>query len=77
MQIKISTLRAGFQPTRTTHIARRPIIMAGANVEQLKTAKGMVQKLMADTFANPLMIRIAWHDAGSFSKVCISPLAMP
>lgn len=39
-----------------------------ANVEQLKGAKAAVEALIKEKNCHPVMVRLGWHDAGSFDK---------
>lgn len=41
-----------------------------ANKDQLTAAKADLTALIKETHCNPIMIRLAWHDSGSYNKVC-------
>ncbi len=36
------------------------------NVEQLKAAKAAVQEVVKTNNCHPIMVRLAWHDSGSY-----------
>lgn len=36
------------------------------NVEQLKAAKAAVQEVVKANNCHPIMVRLAWHDSGSY-----------
>eukprot|EP01023_Acetabularia_acetabulum_P063533 TRINITY_DN798_c0_g1_i2.p2 TRINITY_DN798_c0_g1~~TRINITY_DN798_c0_g1_i2.p2 ORF type:complete len:316 (-),score=71.75 TRINITY_DN798_c0_g1_i2:186-1133(-) len=38
------------------------------NVEQLKGAKADVTELIKSTKSNPILVRLAWHDSGTYNK---------
>ncbi|KAL3690506.1 hypothetical protein R1sor_016815 [Riccia sorocarpa] len=44
------------------------IMSAASNPEQLKAAREDVKKLIAEKKCNPILIRLAWHDSGSYDK---------
>ena len=41
----------------------------GVDVDQLKAAKQDVLKLLEEKKCGPLLIRLAWHDSGTFDTV--------
>ena len=38
--------------------------------EKLKSAKKAVEQLILSRHCNPIVVRLAWHDSGSYDKVC-------
>lgn len=40
----------------------------GVNVDQLKALKADLAEVVKTTRAGPLLVRLAWHDAGTFDK---------
>ncbi|OVA07929.1 heme peroxidase [Macleaya cordata] len=36
--------------------------------DQLKSAKGDIRELLKTTFCHPILIRLGWHDAGTYDK---------
>lgn len=42
-----------------------------ATKDQLTAAKAELTTLIKDTKCSPIMIRLAWHDSGSYNKVCV------
>lgn len=44
-------------------------VSAGMNIEQARAAKKEIQSILDSTHANPIFIRLAWHDSGSYSAV--------
>lgn len=67
-----AALRAG---SRHQGCARRSLVVraaapaAGSRVEQLRAAKAAVAELIKSTSANPILVRLGWHDAGTYDKV--------
>ncbi|CAG9464743.1 unnamed protein product [Pedinophyceae sp. YPF-701] len=56
---------------RSQHLSRSRrsfATYAMVNVEQLKGAKAACLKLVAEKNCGPILIRAAWHDAGTFDK---------
>ncbi|KAL2610659.1 hypothetical protein R1flu_029232 [Riccia fluitans] len=41
---------------------------AASNPDQLRAAREDVKKLIAEKKCNPILIRLAWHDSGSYDK---------
>ena len=37
--------------------------------EKLKSAKKAVEQLIRSRHCNPIVVRLAWHDSGSYDKV--------
>jgi len=37
---------------------------------ELKDAKKAVEELILSRHCNPIVVRLAWHDSGSYDKVC-------
>ncbi|GMH00709.1 hypothetical protein Nepgr_002548 [Nepenthes gracilis] len=59
---------------RSTYVAKSGFSTVSAptcfasNHEQLKSAKEDIKELLRTTFCHPIMIRLGWHDAGTFDK---------
>lgn len=43
--------------------------MQGVDQAQLKQAKKLILDLLHERKPHPLMIRLAWHDSGTYDKV--------
>ncbi|KMT19690.1 hypothetical protein BVRB_1g007470 [Beta vulgaris subsp. vulgaris] len=39
-----------------------------SNPEQLKNAREDIKELLKTTFCHPIMVRLGWHDAGTYNK---------
>lgn len=39
--------------------------------EQMKKAKEAVKDIILSSHCNPIIVRLAWHDSGSYDKVGI------
>ncbi|PIA47452.1 hypothetical protein AQUCO_01400242v1 [Aquilegia coerulea] len=39
-----------------------------SNTDQLKSAKEDIKVLLKTTFCHPIMVRLGWHDAGTYNK---------
>ena len=42
------------------------------DVEQLKGVREELKKLILETNANPVLIRLAWHDSGTYDAVMLA-----
>ena len=42
-------------------------VKAAVSVEKAGIARTRLNQLLSDTSANPILIRLAWHDSGSYS----------
>jgi len=40
--------------------------MAAVNVEQVQKSRSMIREIIRETHANPIFVRLAWHDSGSY-----------
>lgn len=40
--------------------------------EALKDARDDVRELIKSKHCNPILVRVAWHDSGTYDKVCAS-----
>lgn len=50
--------------------------MAAVNVQQLKKAKEQIRDIITGAHCNPILVRLGWHDSGTYSKVRPRP-ALP
>ena len=41
-------------------------VMAAVNVEQVQKSRSMIREIIRETHANPIFVRLAWHDSGSY-----------
>lgn len=48
-------------------------VKAAMNLEQAKAAQQQIRSILDETHANPIFVRLAWHDSGSYSavRVCV------
>lgn len=68
MHIRVSFPRSTVQaPCR---VRSRLVTTMVANKDQLTAAKADLTALINEKQCNPIMIRLAWHDSGSYNKVC-------
>jgi L-ascorbate peroxidase len=44
-------------------------VRAAVNVSELRAAKQEISELIQSKYCNPILIRLGWHDAGTFDKV--------
>jgi L-ascorbate peroxidase len=40
-----------------------------ASVAELRAARDEVKQLIQSKYCNPILIRLGWHDAGTYDKV--------
>ncbi|XP_022141568.1 probable L-ascorbate peroxidase 6, chloroplastic isoform X2 [Momordica charantia] len=52
---------------RGFNAATHPKCLA-SDPEQLKSAKEDIKKLLQTTFCHPILVRLGWHDAGTYNK---------
>ena len=70
MQTRVVSLRSPTRPTRLATSRRtRLVTTMVANKDQLSAAKADLTALIKEKHCNPIMIRLAWHDSGSYNKV--------
>ena len=36
------------------------------NVDQVQKSRSMIREIIRETHANPIFVRLAWHDSGSY-----------
>lgn len=48
--------------------ARRCVVKCAVNVEQLSAARQEVADLIKSKHCNPILVRLAWHDSGTYDK---------
>ncbi|EPS67390.1 thylakoid-bound ascorbate peroxidase, partial [Genlisea aurea] len=41
---------------------------AASDVQQLRAAREDIKKLLETTFCHPILVRLGWHDAGTYNK---------
>lgn len=64
----VSTLTAGFTLRRCVDNNRLSSTLSMVSKEELVACKNDLFALMEKTNSNPIMIRLAWHDAGTYNK---------
>lgn len=47
----------------------RAAVQAPVNVTELRAARDEISDLIQSKYCNPILIRLGWHDAGTFDKV--------
>jgi len=47
----------------------KPHIRMGIDQAQLKEAKKLITELLHEKKPHPVLIRLAWHDSGTYDKV--------
>jgi hypothetical protein len=47
------------------------MLTAPPSAAELRAARDEVAQLIRNTSSNPILIRLGWHDAGTFDKVCV------
>lgn len=45
-------------------------MQGGPNVAELRAARDEIADLIRSKECNPILIRLGWHDAGTYDKVC-------
>lgn len=50
------------------------VVVCARQKEKLKSAKKAVEQLILSKHCNPIVVRLAWHDSGSYDKVCSKDL---
>ncbi|WIA43888.1 hypothetical protein OEZ86_010299 [Tetradesmus obliquus] len=71
MQLSHASSRTAVHGYGRAGSVRKPrtvVVRAAANVEQLRSAKKDIEDLIRSKSCNPLLIRLGWHDAGTFDK---------
>jgi hypothetical protein len=56
-------------PPPHTHTQVQAAVQSPVNVSELRAAKQEVSELIQSKYCNPILIRLGWHDAGTFDKV--------
>uniref|UniRef100_A0A7S2V2W5 Plant heme peroxidase family profile domain-containing protein n=1 Tax=Fibrocapsa japonica TaxID=94617 RepID=A0A7S2V2W5_9STRA len=51
-----------------THARQVNAMMMAASVDEYKECKAALEEMIDKTNSNPIMIRLAWHDSGTFDK---------
>jgi len=47
--------------------ARHAVQASALNMDQIKGARGQIRSILEEKHANPIFVRLAWHDSGSYS----------
>ncbi|KAF6256178.1 L-ascorbate peroxidase [Scenedesmus sp. NREL 46B-D3] len=71
MQLSQTRYKAASQAGSRAGSLRKPrtmVVRAAANVEQLQGAKKDIEALIKSSSCHPILIRLGWHDAGTFDK---------
>ncbi|KAF5837815.1 L-ascorbate peroxidase [Dunaliella salina] len=68
LQQRTSAGTAGLQHRTAAAVPRptRSVQMAAVNKEQLQGAYGELKNYIQSKYCNPIIIRLAWHDAGTY-----------
>lgn len=54
----------------TRRVSRRSVVVrAAVNLDQLRGARAAVAELISKTSSNPILVRLGWHDAGTYDQV--------
>mmetsp|Transcript_9418 Transcript_9418/g.20072 ORF Transcript_9418/g.20072 Transcript_9418/m.20072 type:complete len:312 (+) Transcript_9418:80-1015(+) len=60
--------RAPLRSSRVTYSRSRLACNAKVNVEQLKAAQEELRTYIQSKYCNPIIVRLAWHDSGTYNK---------
>lgn len=64
------------RPTAASRLRVRVVKVAcAASADELRAARSDIEALIRSTNCNPILIRLGWHDAGTYDKVrgCSTP----
>lgn len=56
-----------FSPSRTVVVRARFNVVAKLSGSDAASARSAITKMLDEKHANPILVRLAWHDSGSFS----------
>lgn len=78
------SIRGATFPTRVQKSRRIVVTKAAATVldkaawvEQLKGARADVEAMIKSTHSNPILVRLGWHDSGTYDKNVTAPWPKP
>ncbi|KAF5175296.1 L-ascorbate peroxidase t protein [Thalictrum thalictroides] len=56
--------------SHTINVGRTAVVPTcfASNTDQLKSAREDIKDLLKTTFCHPIMVRLGWHDAGTYNK---------
>jgi hypothetical protein len=55
-------------PTTLFGVSSRPTMLSATSKEDLLGARDMIDEIIDTLNANPVFVRLAWHDSGTFDK---------
>eukprot|EP00798_Chlamydomonas_sp_ICE-L_P019265 gene19265-25901_t len=65
---RVQTRAARSKPTGVASRSRSIVVMAAVNTDQLKAAKVELKEVITSKSSNPIIVRLAWHDSGTYNK---------
>eukprot|EP00798_Chlamydomonas_sp_ICE-L_P019266 gene19266-25903_t len=65
---RVQTRAARSKPTGVAFRPRSVAVMAAVNTDQLKAAKVELKEVITSKSSNPIIVRLAWHDSGTYNK---------
>jgi catalase (peroxidase I) len=65
----VLTSSAPLLPRYARLLQVRAAVQAPVNVVELRAARDEIKELIQSKYCNPILIRLGWHDAGTFDKV--------
>ena len=73
VRLNCSAFSVSSQPLRSflsrRSVARTNVVAMSVNVDQLKQCREELIPLIKSKNCNPILVRLAWHDSGTFNKV--------
>jgi L-ascorbate peroxidase len=62
------------RPVHSRAVSRSVVrVSASSKAEQLKGAKKALEGIISSSSCNPIVVRLAWHDSGTYNKNVTEP----